>query len=93
MAAEPSWIYGEQGERSAQLIQVESSRLTPILLAMTLVAVLVAGMAYVKAEAATERAAYAEERADLAQLEVESFKNVLHAYKLPTTVHLPGESP
>jgi len=35
----------------------------------------------------------AEERADLLQLEVESFKNVLHAHQLPTAVHLPGESP
>lgn len=35
----------------------------------------------------------AETRCDLAQLEVESFKNVLHAHNLPTAVHLPGESP
>jgi hypothetical protein len=35
----------------------------------------------------------AQTRADIAELEVESFKNVLHSRGLPTAAHLPGESP
>lgn len=35
----------------------------------------------------------ASTRADLAELEVESFKNVLHSRGMPTSAHLEGESP
>lgn len=42
---------------------------------------------------AKAESARAQTRADLLQVEVESFKNVLHAYNLPTTAHLKGESP
>jgi hypothetical protein len=51
------------------------------------------GMSLMGAAWAINMAYRAQERADLAQLEVESFKNVLHAAKLPTSAHLPGESP
>jgi hypothetical protein len=52
-----------------------------------------AGIALMGAIAAMWIASRASTRADLAALEVESFKNVLHAHNLPTSAHLPGESP
>jgi hypothetical protein len=52
-----------------------------------------AGLALMGAAWAIHEASRAQVRADLAQLEVESFKNVLHSLNLPTNRHLPGESP
>ena len=64
------------------------------------IAVLVAALSFALAlraqtvaENARDEAARAQTRADLAQLEVESFKNVLHAARLPSSAHLEGESP
>jgi hypothetical protein len=74
--------------RSAQLIQVEA-RQTPLLIVICLLC----GLALMGAMWAISEARRAQTRADLAQLEVESFKNVLHSLHLPTNTHLPGEKP
>ena len=42
---------------------------------------------------AIHEATRASTRADLAELEVESFKNVLHSRGMPTSEHLQGEKP
>lgn len=53
----------------------------------------VAGVNFMGMVAFAFIAAKADRRADVLQLEVESFKNVLHQNGLPTAAHLPGESP
>jgi hypothetical protein len=79
--------------QGAQVIQLESSRLVPVLVALSAIGLVLAGLALGVAFWARDEARRAEMRADQLQLEVESFKNVLHAAHLPTAAHLPGESP
>lgn len=96
MNAESRYPYNIDAEcdrRSAQVIQVESSKLLVPIFAVTLIACLLSGLAFAFAISARDEARRAQMRADQLQLEVESFKNVLHAHKLPTWAHLPGESP
>ena len=56
-------------------------------------ALVLAGMSFMGTIWSIHEATRAQTRADLLQLEVESFKNVLHEHHLPTTSHLPGEAP
>ena len=79
--------------RSASIQTVESNRLVPTLVALCAVGLVLAGLALGVAFWALREADRAQMRADLLQLEVESFKNVLHAARLPTSAHLPGEHP
>lgn len=78
---------------SATIVENVGKYLLPVLLIVALVAIGVSCFAVGVALDARDHAARQERRADLLQLEVESFKNVLHAAKLPTSAHLPGESP
>lgn len=79
--------------QGAQVLQYESNRLVPLLVALAAIGMVLSGVAFGVAVGALREADRAQHRADLAQLEVESFKNVLHAARLPTAAHLPGESP
>ena len=56
-------------------------------------ALVLAGMSFMGTVWSIHEATRAQTRADLLQLEVESFKNVLHSRGLPTHQHLEGESP
>lgn len=71
-------------------VRVGDSVLT---LPMVMALCFVAGMNLMGTMAFAYIALRAEKRADILQLEVESFKNVLHQNGLPTAAHLPGESP
>ncbi len=95
-------VVARNAERGAQVTQtnIESNRLVPTLVALAAAGLVLSGLAFGmaiwagnKADVANDRARRAETRADLAELEVESFQNVLHAAHLPTSAHLPGESP
>ena len=86
-------ISQRNASQGAQVITVESSRLVPVLVALAAIGLVLSGIALGVAFGAQREADRAQQRADLAQLEVESFKNVLHAARLPTSAHLPGESP
>jgi hypothetical protein len=90
---EPSFVHNEAGGRSNAYMAIESSKLTPLLVALAAIGLAIAGLALGVALWARDEADRAEMRADQLQLEVESFKNVLHAAGLPTAAHLPGESP
>lgn len=79
--------------RSAAYIQVESTRMLAPLLLLALLSCLISGVALGFAMWSKAESSRAQVRADVLQYEVESFKNVLHAHKLPTAEHLPGESP
>jgi hypothetical protein len=78
---------------SAEIHEHMGKHLLPALLVLALLATGLAGFAVGVALDARDHANRQERRADLLQLEVESFKNVLHAHRLPTAAHLPGESP
>lgn len=86
-------IIQRNAQQGAQVIQLESSRLVPLLVALACVGLVMSGLSFGLACWALRESDRAQHRADLAQLEVESFKNVLHAAHLPTSAHLPGESP
>jgi hypothetical protein len=74
---------------TSSIVQVESLRLLPLMVTLCVLA----GLCLMGTAWAIATAFRAQERTDLLQLEVESFKNVLHANKLPTAAHLPGELP
>jgi uncharacterized protein HemX len=90
---EPPWVHNEAGERANAYMVVGDTKLAPLLVALAAVGLVLAGLALGVALWARDQADRAEMRADQLQLEVESFKNVLHAAKLPAAAHLPGESP
>lgn len=60
---------------------------------LSVLALILACMSFMGTMWALDKAGRAETRADLAEVEVESFKNVLHSRGLPTAAHLEGESP
>jgi hypothetical protein len=71
------------------VLQVETTRLLPLIILFCVLT----GASLIGTAWSINMAYRAQERADLLQLEVESFKNVLHAAKLPTSAHLHGEAP
>lgn len=78
---------------SATINEHVGKYLLPVLLTTTLLATGLSCLSVGIAIDARGHADRQERRADQLQLEVESFKNVLHAARLPTAAHLPGESP
>lgn len=90
---EPAFVHQRGAERANTYMAIESTKFAPLLVALSAVGLFVSGISLGVAFWALRQADYAQQRADLAQLEVESFKNVLHAANLPTSAHLPGESP
>lgn len=90
---EPPFVHNSARERSNAYMVVGDTKLAPLLVALAAVGLVLSGLSLGLAVWACDKAARSEQRADLAQLEVESFKNVLHAARLPTAAHLEGESP
>lgn len=84
----PNAFMPQAAPHSQQIVQVEHRSLPLIITLCILTGASLMGTAW-----AINMAYRAQERADLLQLEVESFKNVLHAANLPTSAHLSGESP
>ena len=78
---------------SASITEHIGKYLLPVMLIVSLLSSGMAGLSVGVALDARDHANRQERRADMLQLEVESFKNVLHAANLPTAAHLPGESP
>ena len=84
---EPPYVHGEQGERSAQIIHVETSRMMPI---MIVVCVLV-GLSLGVSAWALSYADKARMEARILQVKVEGFENALHAQGIDPNPHLKGE--
>jgi hypothetical protein len=70
-----------------------SARIDNAAMPLTILAVVLSCMSFIGMFWALSEAKRASTRADLAELEVESFKNVLHSRGMPTSVHLEGEKP
>ena len=77
--------------RSAQVIQVESSRLVPLLVALAACGLALAGLATGVAFWALSYADKARMEARILQVKVEGFENALHAQGIDPNPHLPGE--
>jgi hypothetical protein len=90
---EPPYVHNRADGRSNAYMVVGDSKLAPLLVALAACGLVLSGLSLGVAMWARAEAQRAQTRADLAQLEVESFKNVLHAADLPTSAHLPGEHP
>lgn len=63
MGGEPTWVHGEQGEKSAQVIQIDSGKH----IAAVAICAALCGIAAVGACWAAFQATYAQKRADLLQ--------------------------
>jgi hypothetical protein len=77
--------------RSAQVIQVESSRLIPLLVAITACGMVLAGLATGVAFWALSYADKARMEARVLQIKVEGFENALHARGIDPSPHLKGQ--
>lgn len=92
MATEfPYSIEADNDNRSAQVIQVESSKLLPIVLTLAAIALFVAGLATGLSLWALSYADKARMEARLLQVKVEGFEKALWAAKIDPNPHLPGQ--
>ena len=93
----PYNIEQENADRGAQIIQVESSKLTPVLVALAALALLVSGlsMGVGWSNATRYEDAYKElERENrLLQLKVDDMRVALNAQGIATNKHAASESP
>jgi hypothetical protein len=77
---------------SAQVIQVETTKLTPLLVALSALAMLVAGVSLGVGFWALSYADKARMEARILQVKVEGFENALHAQGIDPDPHLKGQS-
>lgn len=81
------------GERANAYMVVESSKFTPLLVALTCVALLVAGISLGVACWALSYADKARMESRVLQVKVEGFERGLWAKGIDPDPHLPGEAP
>lgn len=84
-------VRARNDRRSAQVIQVESSRLIPLLISLAAMGLVLAGLATGVAFWALSYADKARMEARLLQVKVEGFENALHARGIDPNPHLKGE--
>jgi hypothetical protein len=84
-------VRATNGKRAAQVIQVESSRLVPLLVAIACLGMVLAGLATGVAFWALSRADAAEKQALIAKLRTEGFTRALIAKGIDPYPHIEGE--
>lgn len=84
-------VRARNGGKSAQVIQVESSRLVPLLVAIAACGLVLAGLATGVAFWALSRADSAERQAVIAKLRTEGFTRALLAKGIDPYPHIEGE--
>jgi hypothetical protein len=77
--------------RGAQVIQVESSRLMPLLVSLAAMGLVLSGLGVGIGCWALSYADKARMEARILQVKVEGFENALHAQGIDPNPHLPGE--
>lgn len=77
--------------RGAQVIQIESSRLVPVLVALAACGLVLAGIGFGVACWALSYADKARMEARILQVKVEGFEKALWAAKIDPNPHLPGQ--
>lgn len=88
---EPGWVHNQAGERANAYMVVESSKLAPLLVALSAVALLIAGTALGIGLWALSYADKARMEARILQVKVEGFENALHAQGIDPDPHLRGQ--
>ncbi len=88
---EPPFVHNQAGERANAYMVVESSKLTPLLVALAAVGLFVAGIALGVGFWALSYADKARMESRILQVKVEGFENALHAKGINPNPHLPGE--
>ena len=84
-------INNRAGERANAYMVVESSKLTPLLVALSAVSLLIAGLGLGVAFWALSYADKARMESRLLQVKVEGFENALYARGINPNPHLPGQ--
>lgn len=84
-------ISQRNARHGAQVIQVESSRLVPVLVAVACIGLALAGLATGVAFWALSYADKARMEARVLQIKVEGFENALHARGIDPAPHLKGQ--
>ncbi len=77
--------------RSAQIVQIETSRLTPLLVAISACGMVLAGLGLGVGLWALSYADKARMESRLPQVKVEGFEKALWAAKIDPNPHLPGQ--
>jgi hypothetical protein len=91
LLASPAIIGNSARQGSNAYLAIESSKLTPLLVALAAVGLALAGLATGLACWALSYADKARMEARILQVKVEGFENALHARGIDPNPHLPGE--
>lgn len=89
---EPPYVHQSGAERGNTYMAIEQSRAMPLLVALTCISLLVAGLGLGVGLWALSYADKARMESRLLQVKVEGFENALHAAHLDPNPHLPGQS-
>jgi hypothetical protein len=88
---EPSFVHQRGAERANTYMAIESSKLTPLLVALSAVGLVLAGLATGVAFWAIDRADAAERQALIAKMRTEGFTRALIAKGIDPYPHIEGE--
>lgn len=88
---EPSFVHNQGAERGNTYMAIESSRAMPLLVALSAVSLLVAGLALGVGVWALSYADKARMESRVLQVKVEGFENALWAAKIDPNPHLEGQ--
>jgi hypothetical protein len=83
----------QEADSASQIIQVESSRLVPLLVALSFLGVVCGALGLAYGIIASERAKAAETRSTVAIMRTEGFTRALIAEKIDPYPHMQGEPP
>jgi hypothetical protein len=89
---EPPYVHNRASERSNAYMVVGDSKLVPLLVALSSVGLVLAGLATGVAFWALSYADKARMEARILQVKVEGFENALHAQGIDPAPHLRGQS-
>jgi F0F1-type ATP synthase membrane subunit c/vacuolar-type H+-ATPase subunit K len=90
---EPPFVHNQGAERANTYMVVEQSKALPLLVALTCMAMLVAGIAVGLAISARHDADAATSQARRSELRVEGFTRALIAHNIDPYPHIRGEDP
>jgi hypothetical protein len=88
---EPYWVHNEGAERGNTYMAIESSKFAPLLVALSAVGLFVAGLSLGVAFWSLSYADKARMEARILQVKVEGFESALHAARIDSNPHLPGQ--
>jgi hypothetical protein len=90
---EPPYVHNQAGERANAYMVVEQSKALPLLVALTCMAFLVAGVSLGFALKASAEADASRRQARASEMRVEGFTRALIAHNIDPYPHIKGEDP